>query len=976
MGIIVLCLMALALYVWNLSTKVSNLEKHLEDLMEQNKSLQKTDAPESKDENIKEDKAEPEPVKPADTFTAEAAKVSAPVIKTVQPQPVKAAESYIASDAVKPKTETETAQKPVINWELFTGVKLFAWIGGFAAFLGIIFFTKYAIDNNLISPLIRVCIGFAAGVALVCAGIFTKSEKLKTTGNVLCATGIIFVYVSAFAAGSFYHIFSILITFTIMIAASAGAFIISVHKNAKYIAVLAAVGGYLTPILLSSGSGAIVSLSVYMAILTVTIMMISVKKEWGFLVWLSSGGVFLILSAMIAKGFVSLRTYDIFMIFAGFNILFSSFALYVIKNYEFKKTSYQAAPFIFNILSMFFVFSFFGKTSYLAPALLSVINACILMTAANDKKLRNWYACASSLSFVILFIWTSFYLNQKALWFALAAYFIFFLLNAFLPMLNAIAKKEKPSQWYGFFPALLLLVFAVCAGKVYFVYLSFWPLLMIVAFFALAFSEITKNVFTGILSVFGVFVTLFVWLIATRRAAFDDISFAGIVCGFALGIFLLAAILKKKSAALAQIFNADFQETPRQPLYSVYNTFLISIFFLLSIAIIKIKPAIPDVFIASGLVISLLVVFLSLINESKNFIGVLFALISMFLMQSLWHAFYFKPHLYAVICLWYFIVFAFFFLIPFLFKGQFMEKKMPWFVSALAGVLQCFLIYFAARKSPQMVHYIGVVPAVFAVIYGLAVFYIMRLGNLKNEFQKSRIAIFTAAALFFITLIFPMHFKTQWLIVAWSLEAAALIALFKLVPYKPLKYWGFWLFVIVFLKLLIPDIYLFTVTAGSVLNWYLYMYAVAVIALFAGALLWFPKDEKHAGMRSRTALFSMGVILLFVLLNTEIAAFFATGKYIHFSFDNSFAQDMAYTLCWGLFSIGMFIVGIIKEIKAVRIAGLVLLSVTTLKLFLHDLWSLGPLYKIGSFFGLAAMLILVSFLYQKYINKIDSKTGG
>jgi len=52
-----------------------------------------------------------------------------------------------------------------------------------------------------------------------------------------------------------------------------------------------------------------------------------------------------------------------------------------------------------------------------------------------------------------------------------------------------------------------------------------------------------------------------------------------------------------------------------------------------------------------------------------------------------------------------------------------------------------------------------------------------------------------------------------------------------------------------------------------------------------------------------------------------------------------------------------------------------LLTVTIFKVFLHDLWRLGQLFRVASFVGLAIVLILVSFLYQKFLGK-NERTGG
>ena len=53
----------------------------------------------------------------------------------------------------------EWSPPSTINWESILGVKLFAWIGGLALFLGVVFFVKYSFENNLITPTMRVISG-------------------------------------------------------------------------------------------------------------------------------------------------------------------------------------------------------------------------------------------------------------------------------------------------------------------------------------------------------------------------------------------------------------------------------------------------------------------------------------------------------------------------------------------------------------------------------------------------------------------------------------------------------------------------------------------------------------------------------------------------------------------------------------------------------------------------------------------------
>ena len=89
-----------------------------------------------------------------------------------------------------------------------------------------------------------------------------------------------------------------------------------------------------------------------------------------------------------------------------------------------------------------------------------------------------------------------------------------------------------------------------------------------------------------------------------------------------------------------------------------------------------------------------------------------------------------------------------------------------------------------------------------------------------------------------------------------------------------------------------------------------------------------------------TLLYSLGAILTFLLLNIEIADYFSVGPTLTFSFSGNFARDMTYSLAWALFALALLGAGIWRNLAAARYAGLGLLTVTMIKLFLHDLWRL------------------------------------
>jgi uncharacterized membrane protein len=107
---------------------------------------------------------------------------------------------------------------------------------------------------------------------------------------------------------------------------------------------------------------------------------------------------------------------------------------------------------------------------------------------------------------------------------------------------------------------------------------------------------------------------------------------------------------------------------------------------------------------------------------------------------------------------------------------------------------------------------------------------------------------------------------------------------------------------------------------------------------------------------------------LFLLMNIEIADYYSTGTNIAFRWSGGgLAEDMTYSLGWGAFAMALLFAGMLFGQRSARIGALIVLVLTIAKVFLHDLWELGSLYRVGSIVGLAVALLGVSFLTQRFI---------
>ena len=108
-----------------------------------------------------------------------------------------------------------------------------------------------------------------------------------------------------------------------------------------------------------------------------------------------------------------------------------------------------------------------------------------------------------------------------------------------------------------------------------------------------------------------------------------------------------------------------------------------------------------------------------------------------------------------------------------------------------------------------------------------------------------------------------------------------------------------------------------------------------------------------------------------MLLNVEIADAYSTGQTIGFHMGASLGEDMTYSLGWGVFGLLTLVLGMVVYSPRVRLSALAVLLLTIGKVFLHDLWHLGALYRVGSMVGLAMALLAVSFLTQRFILRGD-----
>ena len=93
-------------------------------------------------------------------------------------------------------------------------------------------------------------------------------------------------------------------------------------------------------------------------------------------------------------------------------------------------------------------------------------------------------------------------------------------------------------------------------------------------------------------------------------------------------------------------------------------------------------------------------------------------------------------------------------------------------------------------------------------------------------------------------------------------------------------------------------------------------------------------------------------------------------------FNSTQSYKLGLSILWGLYALFMISLGIWKKKRYLRISAIVLFGVTLLKLFFYDVAHLGTIAKTILFLTLGILLLVISFLYNKYKNVIfDENTN-
>ncbi len=138
--------------------------------------------------------------------------------------------------------------------------------------------------------------------------------------------------------------------------------------------------------------------------------------------------------------------------------------------------------------------------------------------------------------------------------------------------------------------------------------------------------------------------------------------------------------------------------------------------------------------------------------------------------------------------------------------------------------------------------------------------------------------------------------------------------------------------------------------------------APALLALVVARAL---ASRGDIGQRGVWVIGAAALLFVFVGLTLEVRQAFR-GPFLD-SGGATLAEQYAYSLTWVLLGIGLLVLGIVTQGRLLRYASLAVMVVAVAKVFLYDMSYLSGLYRVFSFFGLGLSLLLLGYVYQRFV---------
>ena len=289
-------------------------------------------------------------------------------------------------------------------------------------------------------------------------------------------------------------------------------------------------------------------------------------------------------------------------------------------------------------------------------------------------------------------------------------------------------------------------------------------------------------------------------------------------------------------------------------------------------------------------------------------------------------------------------------------------------LNAAVFFLQLYVMY---EREPVTLTWFAL--GLGAAYLGIAASFKRRFPNEDTKFLN---LLHVAIAIAFITIAIPLKLEAQWITIGWLIESAVLLWISVRTRVSFLRFLAVGALILGICRLLAYDHYR---TEALILNARFATYVVAIAVL--GGIVYFGRQHASAHEKPfvQIAVVALNLLAL-IALTWEASDYFDRQLFNNYDYrlyhQVHFTRSFSYSAIWLLYGAGLMAIGFRARSAFIRWQALILIAFTTFKIFLYDTSQLGGSYRIVSFIALGAVLLGISFIYQRDWLKLSSRSPG
>ena len=202
-------------------------------------------------------------------------------------------ENYSSFEKHK-KSPLQANKGQLVKWDQFLGLNWLAIIGGLAMLfsLGIFSLAFY----STVSPVVRFLFGSLISLGFIGIGVATL-KNYDFWAQIMTGVGLSIGYLSVYAAFGIWNLFNPLIGLVILALIGLSGLVLSIKSNGMWIAILSIIGVFISPFLIDITNTNIDMplLISYLIIMDLSVLFISIKRNWKIYNQISLWGSYLFL---------------------------------------------------------------------------------------------------------------------------------------------------------------------------------------------------------------------------------------------------------------------------------------------------------------------------------------------------------------------------------------------------------------------------------------------------------------------------------------------------------------------------------------------------------------------------------------------------------------------------------------------------------------------------------------------------------